>query len=48
VSRQGLEEDREIWNRLDLTNPQRLTENDEAAVAFAAFCRRFHKGGNGR
>ncbi|HEY7821116.1 MAG TPA: Rieske 2Fe-2S domain-containing protein [Vicinamibacteria bacterium] len=42
VSRQGLEEDREIWNRLDLSVPQRLTENDEPAVAFAEFCRRFH------
>jgi 3-ketosteroid 9alpha-monooxygenase subunit A len=44
VSRQGLEEDREIWNRLNVSHPQQLTDSDEPAVAFGRFCRTFHAG----
>jgi nitrite reductase/ring-hydroxylating ferredoxin subunit len=40
-SREGLEKDRAIWNRLDLTRPPRFTSRDQAAVTFAEFCRGF-------
>lgn len=40
-SRAGLEQDRQIWNRLSPSHTPRLTANDQAAVAFAEFCRSF-------
>jgi 3-ketosteroid 9alpha-monooxygenase subunit A len=40
-SRNGLEQDRAIWERLDLTHAPRFTASDQAAVAFAEFCRGF-------
>jgi len=43
-SRDGLELDRAIWNRLDPHHIPRLTSNDQAAVAFGEFCRGFRNG----
>jgi len=43
-SRNGLEQDRSIWNRLDLAHVPRFAATDQAAVAFAEFCRGFRSG----
>jgi 3-ketosteroid 9alpha-monooxygenase subunit A len=43
-SREGLERDRAIWNRLDPHHVPRLTSSDQAAIAFGQFCRRFRNG----
>jgi nitrite reductase/ring-hydroxylating ferredoxin subunit len=40
-SRDGLEQDRAIWNRLDLRHVPRFTSSDQPAIAFADFCRVF-------
>lgn len=40
-SRAGLEQDRQIWNRLSPDHTPRLTATDQAAAAFAEFCRTF-------
>jgi hypothetical protein len=40
-SRDGLDKDCAIWNRLDLAHAPRFTSRDQAAVAFAAFCQSF-------
>jgi nitrite reductase/ring-hydroxylating ferredoxin subunit len=43
-SRDGLDKDCAIWNRLDLTRTPRFTARDEPARAFAEFCRTFREG----
>lgn len=43
ASRDGLEKDREIWNRLELDAPSRYTDLDEAVIEFAKFCRDFRQ-----
>jgi nitrite reductase/ring-hydroxylating ferredoxin subunit len=43
-SRAGLEKDRAIWDRLDPRHLPRFTSNDQAAIAFAEFCRAFGDG----
>ncbi len=43
-SRDGLELDRAIWNRLDPHHVPRLTTSDHAAIAFGEFCRAFRNG----
>jgi nitrite reductase/ring-hydroxylating ferredoxin subunit len=40
-SRAGLEQDLQIWNRLCPDHTPRLTATDQAAAAFAEFCRSF-------
>jgi nitrite reductase/ring-hydroxylating ferredoxin subunit len=43
-SRDGLEKDCAIWNRLDLGHEPRFTARDEAARVFAEYCRGFRPG----
>ena len=43
-SRDGMEQDLAIWNRLDLGHVPRFTSTDQAAIAFADFCRAFRDG----
>lgn len=43
-SRDGLEMDRAIWNRLDLRHVPRFTKQDAPALAFGEFCRGFRDG----
>lgn len=40
-SRRGLEQDREIWDRLSLSTPSQFTELDAAVIEFARFCKKF-------
>jgi 3-ketosteroid 9alpha-monooxygenase subunit A len=42
-SRDGLDKDCAIWNRLDLTRVPRFTARDQPARAFADFCRTFRE-----
>ena len=42
-SRDGLDKDCAIWNRLDLTVAPRFTARDQPARAFADFCRTFRE-----
>jgi len=42
-SRDGLDKDCAIWNRLDLRQVPRFTARDEPARAFAEFCRSFRE-----
>lgn len=42
-SRNGLEQDRSIWERLAPGHVPRLTPTDQAALAFAEFCRGFRR-----
>jgi 3-ketosteroid 9alpha-monooxygenase subunit A len=44
-SRDGLDKDCAIWNRLDLQQPPHYTARDDAARAFADFCRTFRRDG---
>jgi nitrite reductase/ring-hydroxylating ferredoxin subunit len=44
-SRDGLEKDCAIWNRLRLDHPPQYTARDDAARAFAEFCRSFREDG---
>ena len=44
-SRDGLEKDRLVWERLSPTAPWRLTPQDAPVLAFRAFCRRFAPAG---
>jgi phenylpropionate dioxygenase-like ring-hydroxylating dioxygenase large terminal subunit len=46
-SRDGLEKDCAIWNRLHVGHVPRFTARDEAARAFGAFCREFLEDGAG-
>jgi nitrite reductase/ring-hydroxylating ferredoxin subunit len=44
-SRDGLDKDGAIWSRLDLSHVPRYTARDDAARAFADFCRSFREDG---
>ncbi len=43
ASRDGLESDRKIWERLELDAPNKFTKLDDAALAFADYCAGFRE-----